>query len=182
MGHDFSLEEVRYSLHITTMTLRSRGSFWSDDVWLVALLSSTFDLEMLTLGHSPLVLMMILWDDSLYQMLTFQMIILHWELTHSEMMHSHWGIATLPILTLRFHLLLWLLLSMDYIVIGTLGSVFSAYLVRFGYPLSFVTHLSVLRWTLLYLHPSYQSLTSFEPTDSIVLHDLIHFFRDQRRM
>ena len=61
---------------------------------------------------------------------------------------------------------------MDYIVIGTLGSVFSAYLVGFGYPLSFVTHLSVLHWTLLYLHPSYQSLTSFEPTYFIVLHDL----------
>ena len=54
------------------MTLRSRGSFWSDDVWLVVLISSTVDLEMLTLGHSPLVLVMISWDDSLYQTLTFQ--------------------------------------------------------------------------------------------------------------
>ena len=71
---------------------------------------------------------------------------------------------------------------MNYRVVGTLGSVFSAYLVGFGYPLSFVTHLYILHWTLLYLHPSYQSLTSFEPTYFIVLHDLIHFFRDQRRM
>ena len=71
---------------------------------------------------------------------------------------------------------------MDYRVVGTLGSVFSAYLVGFGYPLSFVTHLSILHWTLLYLRPSYQSLTSFEPTYFIVLHDLIHFSCDQRRM
>ena len=67
-------------------------------------------------------------------------------------------------------------------VVDTLGSVFSAYLVGFGYPLSFVTHLSILHWTLLYLRPSYQSLTSFEPTYFIVLHDLIHFSCDQRRM
>ena len=103
--HALSLEEIIYSLHITTMTLRSRDSFRSDDVWLVVLFSWMFVLEMLTLGHSPLVLMMILWYDSLCQTLTFQMIILHWELTHSETMHSHWGIATLPILTLRFHFL-----------------------------------------------------------------------------
>ena len=77
---------------------------------------------------------------------------------------------------------LWLLLSMDYRVIGTLGSVFSAYLVWFGYPISFVTDPSILHWTLLYLHSSYQSLTSFEPTYFIVLHDLVPFFGDQRRM
>ena len=71
---------------------------------------------------------------------------------------------------------------MDHRVIDTLGSVFSVYLVWFGYSLIFVTHPSILHWTLLYLHPSYQSLTSFEPTDFIVLHDLIHFFCDQRRM
>ena len=70
--HALSLEEIRYSLHITTMTLRSRDSFRSDDVWLVVLLSSTFDLEILTLGHGPLVLVMILWDDSLCWILTFQ--------------------------------------------------------------------------------------------------------------
>ena len=86
------------------MTLRSRGSFWSDDVWLVALLSSTVDLEMLTLGHSPLI------DDDFVRwqfmpdtyLLEF---ILHRGLTHFEMMHSYWGIPTLLILTLRFHLL-----------------------------------------------------------------------------
>ena len=71
---------------------------------------------------------------------------------------------------------------MDYRVIGTLGSVFSAYLVWFGYPISFVTDPSILHWTLLYLHSSYQSLTSFEPTYFIVLHDLIPFSCDQRRM
>ena len=62
---------------------------------------------------------------------------------------------------------------MDYRVIGTLGSIFSTYLVRLGYPLSFVTHLYILHWTLLYLHSSYQSLTSFEPTYFTILHDLI---------
>ena len=71
---------------------------------------------------------------------------------------------------------------MDYRVVSTLGSVFSAYLVWFGYSLTFVTHPSILHWTLLYLHPSYQSLTSFEPTYFIVLHDLIPFSCDQRRM
>ena len=35
----FSLEEVRYSLHVTTMPLRGGGSFRSDDVWLVVLFS-----------------------------------------------------------------------------------------------------------------------------------------------
>ena len=71
---------------------------------------------------------------------------------------------------------------MDYRVVGTLSSVFSAYLVGFGHSLIFVTHPSILHWTLLYLRPSYQSLTSFEPTYFIVLHDLIHFSCDQRRM
>ena len=71
---------------------------------------------------------------------------------------------------------------MDHRVIDTLGSIFSTYLVRLGYPLSFVTHLYILHWTPLYLHPSYQSLTSFDPTYFNVLHDLIHFFCDQRRM
>ena len=51
----FFFGEVRYSLHITTMALMSRCSFWSDDVWLVVLLSLMFDSEMLTLGHSPLI-------------------------------------------------------------------------------------------------------------------------------
>ena len=68
---------------------------------------------------------------------------------------------------------LWSLLSMDYRVIGTLGSIFLTYLVRLGYPLSFVTHLYILYWTLLYLHSSYQSLSSFEPTYFTILHDLI---------
>ena len=71
---------------------------------------------------------------------------------------------------------------MDHRVIDVLGSVFSVYLVWFGYSLSFVTHLYILHWTLLYLHPSYQSLTSFEPTYFIVLHDLIPFSCDRRRM
>ena len=71
---------------------------------------------------------------------------------------------------------------MDHRVIDTLGSIFSAYLVWFGYSLIFVTHPSILHWTPLYLHPSYQSLTSFEPTYFIVLHDLIPFSCDQRRM
>ena len=61
------------------------------------------------------------------------------------------------------------------IVIGTLGSIFSTYLVRLGYPLSFVTYLYILHWTLLYLHSSYQSLTSFEPTYFIILPDFIPF-------
>ena len=53
--HALSLEEVRYSLHVTTMTLRSGDSFWSDDVWLVVFFSLMFDLKMLTLGHSLLI-------------------------------------------------------------------------------------------------------------------------------
>ena len=32
LGHALSLGEVRYSLHITTVALTSRCSFWSDDV------------------------------------------------------------------------------------------------------------------------------------------------------
>ena len=71
---------------------------------------------------------------------------------------------------------------MDYRVVGTLGSVLSAYLVGFGFPLSFVTHLSILHWTLLYPRPSYQSLASFEPTYFIVLHDLVPFFGDQGKI
>ena len=71
---------------------------------------------------------------------------------------------------------------MDHRVIDTLGSVFSAYLVWFGYSLIFDTHPYILHWTSLYLHPSYQSLTYFEPTDFIVLHDLIPFSGDQRRI
>ena len=53
LGHAFSLDEVGFSLHTTTMTLRSGDSFWLDDVWLVVLLSSMFALELLTLGHWP---------------------------------------------------------------------------------------------------------------------------------
>ena len=107
----------------------------------------------------------------------FPEIILYWGFTHFEMMHSYWGIATLLILTLRLHILLWLLFLMDHNrVIDTMGSIFLTYLVRLGYPLSFVTHLYILYLTPLYLHPSYQSLTPFEPTYFIILHDLILFF------
>ena len=156
------------------MAPRSRDPFWSDDVWLVVFFSLMFDSEMLTLGHSPLI------DDDFvsWQFIPdayFPEIILYWELIHFEMTHSHWGIATLPILTLDSTSCLWLLLSMDHRVIDTLGSVFSAYLVWFGYSLTFVTHSCILHCTLLYLHPSYQSLTPFEPTYFIVLHDLIPF-------
>ena len=103
--HALSLEEVRYSLHVTMMTLRSGDSFRSDDVWLVVLFSWMFVVEMLILGHSPLVI-----DDDFvrWQFMPdtyFPEIILHWGFAHFEMMHSHWGIATLPILTLRFHFL-----------------------------------------------------------------------------
>ena len=155
------------------MTLRSRDSFRSDDVWLVVLFSWMFVLEMLTLGHSPLVLMMILRDDSLYQTLTFQRL----SCTESVSI-SRWCIHTGAYPPCWFWhwdstSCLWLLLSMDHRVVGTLGSIFSTYLVRLGYPLSFVTHLYILHWTLLYLHPSYQSLTSFEPTYFTILHDLI---------
>ena len=182
MGHAISLEEVRCFLHITTMTLRSGDSFWSDDAWLVVLFSWMFVLEMLTLGHSPLVLMMIMWDASLCQTHTSQ------SLSCTEGLSiSRWRIHTGAYPPCWFWhrdstFCLWLLLSMEHRVIDTLGSVFSAYLVWFGYSPIFVTHPSILHWTLLYLHPSYQSLTSFEPTYFIVLHDLIHFFCDQRRM
>ena len=105
----------------------------------------------------------------------FPEIILYWGFTHFEKMHSYWGIATLLILTLRLHLLFMIVALMDHRVIDTLGSVFSTCLVRMGYPLSFVTHPYILHLTPLYLHPSYQSLTSFEPTYSIILHDFIPF-------
>ena len=89
LGHDLSLDEVRYLFHITTMTLRSTGdSFWSDDVWLVVLLLSMFALEMLTLGHSPPI------GDgfceiSVYarHIFHFPDIVLHFRLTHFERMH-----------------------------------------------------------------------------------------------
>ena len=71
---------------------------------------------------------------------------------------------------------------MDHRVVGTLGSVFSAYLVWFGHPLTFVTHPYILHLAPLYPHPSCQSLTSFEPTYFIILHDLTPFSGDQRRM
>ena len=155
------------------MTLRSGDSFWSNDAWLVVLFSWTVDLEMLTLGHSPLVSMMILRDDSLYQTLTFQRLscteslsILRWCIhtgAYPPCWFWHWDSTSC----------LWLLFSMDHRVIDTLGSVFSAYLVWFGHSLIFVTHPSILHWTSLYLHPSYQSLTSFESTYFTILHDLI---------
>ena len=155
------------------MTLRSEDSFRSDDVWLVVLFSWMFVVEMLTLGHSPLALMMILWDDSLCQTHISQSLscteglpILRWCIhtgAYPPCWFWHWDSTSC----------LWLLLSMDYRVNSTLGSVFSAYLVWFGYPLSFVTDPSILHWTLLYLRPSYQSLTSFEPTNFTILHDLI---------
>ena len=122
------------------------------------------------IAHSS---MMILRDDSLYQTLTFQRLscieslsILGWCIhtgAYPPCWFWHWDSTSC----------LWSLLSMDYRVIGTLGSIFSTYLVWLGYPLSFVTHLYILRWTLLYLHSSYQSLTSFEPTYFTILHDLI---------
>ena len=65
LGHDLSLDEVRYSLHVTTMTLRSGDSFLLDVVWLVVLLSSMFALEMLTLGYNPLI------DDRFYEMIVY---------------------------------------------------------------------------------------------------------------
>ena len=55
LRHVLSLEKVEYSLHFTTMNLKSGDSFWSDYVWLVVLFSSMFDLEMLTIGYSPLI-------------------------------------------------------------------------------------------------------------------------------
>ena len=146
-----------------------------DDVWLVVLFSWMFDLEMLTLGHSPLVLMMILRDDSLYQMLTFQRLSCTESLSISRWcIHTgayppcwfwHWDSTSC----------LWLLLSMDHRVVGTLGSVFSAYLVWFGYSLSFVTHLYIhvgLCYTCTHLiralhllsphvSPSYMTLSSY---------------------
>ena len=171
IGTCFSLEEVRYSLHVTMMTLRSRDSFWSYDVWLVVSLLSMFDLEMLTLGHSPLI------DDRFCEMTVYVRHILFrdyftlraypfWEdafiLRYN---HWHWDWTFYS----------WLLLSMDHRVIDTLGLVFSTYLVRLGYPLFFVTHPYILHLTPLYLDSSYQSLTSFEPTYFIILHDLIPF-------
>ena len=55
------------------------------------------------IAHSSLMMIFVRWQfmPDTY----FPEIILHWGLTHSEMMHSHWGIATLPILTLRLHFL-----------------------------------------------------------------------------
>ena len=154
------------------MALMSRCSFWSDDVWLVVLLLLMFDSEMLTSGHSPLI------DDDFVRWqfrpdTYFPGFILHWELTHFEMMHSYWGRTYLADFDIETPLPVYDRCSRWIIVIGTLGSIFSTYLVRLGYPLSFVTYLYILHWTLLYLHSSYQSLTSFEPTYFTILHDLI---------
>ena len=55
--------------------LGSKDSFWSNDVWLVVLLSSMLDLEMLTLGHSTLISGS-LWDNSVHQTY-FLEVILH---------------------------------------------------------------------------------------------------------
>ena len=65
LGHDIYLDEVKYSLHVTTMTLRSGYSFWLDVVWLVVLFSLMFALEMLTLGHNPLI------DDRFFEMTVY---------------------------------------------------------------------------------------------------------------
>ena len=54
-------------------------------------------------------------------------------------------------------------------------SIFLTYLVWFGYPLTYVTHPYILHLAPLYLYPSCQSLTSFEPTYFIILHDFIPF-------
>ena len=156
------------------MTLRSGDSFWSDDVWLVVLFLWMFDLEMLTLGHSPL-MMMILWDDSLCQTHTSQSLSCTEGLSISRW-RIHIGVYPPSWFWHRDSTFcLWLLLLMDHGVIDTMGSVFSAYLVWFGHSLIFVIHPSILYWTPLYLHPSYQSLTYFEPTYFIVLCDLIIF-------
>ena len=104
LGHALSLDEVRNSLHITMMTLRSEDSFWLEMYgWLY---SSHWRLLWRCLhsgiAHS-LVMDYVRWrfmPDT-----NFLDIILHWGLTHFEMMHSYWGATTLLILTLRLHFL-----------------------------------------------------------------------------
>ena len=50
---------------------------------------------------------------------------------------------------------------MDYRDDDTLGSVFSAYLVRLGYPLAYIAYPYSPSLIPLHLHPSFQSLTCF---------------------
>ena len=130
-----SLEEVRYALHITTMTLEEQRFILIR--WCMIGCTSLIDV----------------WFGDAYTGAYLPCWFWHWYSTSC----------------------LWLLLSMDHGVIDTLGSVFSAYLVWFGYSLIFVTHPYILHLTPLYLHPSCQSLTPFEPTYFIILHDLILF-------
>ena len=176
LGHALSLNEVGYSLQTTTMTLRSGDSFWLDNVWLVVLLSSMFASKLLTLGHCPPI------SDGFYEMTIYARHVLFiyylalraypsWDdafiLGHSHLADFlHWDSTSY----------LWSLLLMDHRVVDTLGSDFSTYLARLGYPLSFVTHSYILHSAPLYLHPSCQSLTSFEPTYFIILHGFIPFF------
>ena len=131
-----------------------------------------FDLEMLTLGHNPLI------DDRFCEMIvSVRHILLRDYFTLRAypfredafiLGYSHWH--------WDWTFYSWLLFSMDHRVIDTLGLVFSTYLVQLGYSLSFVGHLDILHLTTLYLHPSCQSLIDIEPTYFIILHVLIPFF------
>ena len=126
------------------MTLRSGDSFWSNDVWLVVLFSSTFALEMLTPRHSPLI------GDRFCEMTVYARHILSrdylvlrvypfWEdafiLGHNHL--TDFDIENWP--SVYDYCFRWIIEMMIF-----LGSIFLAHLVWFDYPLTFVGHLNIL--------------------------------------
>ena len=176
LGLALSLEEVRYSLHVTTMTLWSGDSFWSDDVWLVVLLSSMFALEMLTLGHSPLI------GDRFCEMTVYARHILFrdylvlrvypfWEdafiLGHSHL--ADFDIETPPLV---YDCCFWWIIEL--LTPWVQFSQHTWFDLDTHFPLLH-THTSYIWHHYTYMHPSYHSFTYFKPTYFIILHDLIQF-------